>query len=312
VAHSLTKRLALTLAACLLAGTAAAGELRFEHVLTLGAEGTGPGQFKYVEDFAFTRDGKLLVTDATHAYVQVFDKTSGKYISRFGGKGDSDDNLEKPEGIAVDPQGNIFIADYTTEYVKKYNSDFKWSLTFSEYGTGPGQNIKSEFMDIRDDKLYMPEAGNHRVNVFDLDGKFLSLFGGEGSEPGKFNVPESAKFGPNGLLYVADLKNDRIQVFDKDGKFLKLFGKSGSGPGELKAPAGIGIDKDGNVYVAEIGNDRVQVFDKDGNPLTMWGKKGSGTGEFGNLHGLIVDKQTGWIYVADTANNRVQVFKPAL
>ena len=45
--------------------------------------------------------------------------------------------------------------------------------------------------------------------------------------------------------------------------------------------------------------------------LTQWGKKGSGTGEFGNLHGIIVDKGTGWVYVADTANNRVQVFKPA-
>jgi DNA-binding beta-propeller fold protein YncE len=54
----------------------------------------------------------------------------------------------------------------------------------------------------------------------------------------------------------------------------------------------------------------VQVFDKDGNFLTMWGKKGAGNGEFGNLHGIIVDKATGFVYVADTANNRVQVFKP--
>ena len=64
-----------------------------------------------------------------------------------------------------------------------------------------------------------------------------------------------------------------------------------------KAPAGIGFDKHDNVYVSEIGNDRVQVFDKDGNYLA--------------LHGLIVDRETGWIYVADTANDRVQVFRPA-
>ena len=53
------------------------------------------------------------------------------------------------------------------------------------------------------------------------------------------------------------------------------------------------------------------MFDKAGKFLTMFGKKGAGNGEFGNLHGIIVDKETGWIYVADTANNRVQVFKPA-
>ena len=66
-----------------------------------------------------------------------------------------------------------------------------------------------------------------------------------------------------------------------------------------------------SVYVTEIGNDRVQVFDKDGKFLTSLGSKGAGNGEFGNLHGIVIDKATGWIYVADTANNRIQVFKPA-
>ena len=54
----------------------------------------------------------------------------------------------------------------------------------------------------------------------------------------------------------------------------------------------------------------MQVFDKDGKFLTMWGQKGSGNGEFGNLHGIIVDHETGWVYIADSANNRIQVFKP--
>jgi hypothetical protein len=67
VAHSLIERFALTLATVLLASTAVASELRFEHAMTLGAEGTEPGQFKYVEDFALTKDGNLLVTDAAHA-----------------------------------------------------------------------------------------------------------------------------------------------------------------------------------------------------------------------------------------------------
>lgn len=284
---------------------------KFEHVMNIGKEGSGEGQFKYVEDFAFTKDGKLLATDAFHAWVQVFDAKTGQFISRFGGKGDEDQHLDKPEGIAVDPTGHIFVADYNTGFVKKYAPDYKWVLTFSEYGTAPGQNIKSEFMDVYDNKLYMPEAGNHRVNVFDLNGKFLFLFGGLGAEPGKMNNPEAARFNSEGKVYVSDLKNDRVQVFDKDGKLLFGWGKTGSGPGELKAPAGVAIDAQDRVYVTEIGNDRVQVFDKEGKFLTMWGKKGSGNGEFGNLHGIAVDRKTGWIYVADTANNRVQVFRPA-
>jgi DNA-binding beta-propeller fold protein YncE len=288
---------------------AQAQESKFEHVLTIGSEGTGEGQFKYVEDFAFSKDGHLLASDAAHAWIQVFDKTTGKFITRFGGKGDDDKHLDKPEGIAVDPDGNVFIADYNTGFIKKYDASYKWLLTFSEYGTEKGQNIKSEFMDIRDGKLYMPEAGNHRVDVFDLNGKFLFDFGGPGTELGKFNVPEAAKFSSDGKLYVSDLKNDRMQVFDMEGKLLKSWGKTGTGAGEFKSPAGVALDAEDNVYVTEIGNDRVQVFDKDGNFLTMFGKKGTGVGEFGNLHGIIVDKATGLVYVADTANNRVQVFK---
>ncbi len=293
-----------------LCSPAFAGNLEFEHVMNIGSEGTGPGQFKYVEDFAFDSKGYLLATDAAHAFVQAFDKTTGKYITRFGGKGDDDANLEKPEGISVAPDGRIFVADYTTGDVKIYDKDYQWLDTFSEYGEEPGQNIKSEFTDIRDGLYFMPEAGNHRISVWDLEGNFKYTFGKKGTNEGEFNNPEASKFNSKGELVVADLKNNRIQVVTKDGKVLRVFSKEGSGPGELIAPAGIGIDKDDNIYTGEIGNNRVSVFDSQGNFLTMWGQKGSGNSEFGNIHGLIVDKETGWVYVADTANNRIQVFKP--
>nr|WP_320017213.1 NHL repeat-containing protein [uncultured Desulfobacter sp.] len=285
-------------------------ELQFEHVLNIGSTGTGPGQFKYVEDFAIDSNGYLLATDAAHAWVQVFDKTTGKYITRFGGKGDEDENLEKPEGISVAPDGRIFVADYTTGDVKIYDKKYKWLDTFSEYGSEPGQNIKSEFTDIYEGLYYMPEAGNHRVSVWDLDGNFKFTFGKKGTAKGEMNNPEAAKFNSKGEMIVSDLKNNRIQVFTKDGEFLRAFSQEGSGPGDLKANAGVGIDKDDNIYVGEIGNNRVSVFDVQGKFLTMWGKKGSGNSEFGNIHGVLVDKKTGWVYVADTANDRIQVFKP--
>jgi DNA-binding beta-propeller fold protein YncE len=297
----------LLLPACL----SAAAEPAFEHVMNIGADGTGKGQFKYVEDFAFSKDGHLLVTDAALAAVQVFDK-SGNYLGRFGGKGNDDRNFDKPEGIAVDPDGNIFVADYISGYIKKFDASYRWLKTFSEYGAGKGQNIKSEFMTIGHDRLYLAEAGNHRIDVFDLDGNFLFDFGGPGTEPGKFNTPESVEICGDGNLYVTDLKNDRIQVFDKDGRPLWHWGRSGSAPGEFKSPAGLACDGSDNVYVTEIGNNRVQVFDKSGRFLTSFGRAGSGSGEFGNLHGIIVDKPTGTVYVADTANSRVQVFRPVL
>jgi len=285
-------------------------ELKFKHLMSVGTRGTGPGQFKYIEDFDITADGNILATCAAHAYVQVFNKTTGEYVTRFGGKGDDDKHLDKPEGIAIAPNGDIFVADYNTGYVKVYNKHFHWMFTFSEYGSAPGENIKSEFMSIYQGLLYLPEAGNHRVSVFDLDGNFVSMWGEKGSGSGQLNNPEAAKVNSRGEVFVADLKNDRIQVFSTKGNLLWVWGTSGSEPGQLKKPAGVGIDKHDNVYVAEMGNNRVQVFTREGRHITMWGSKGSGDGQFGNLHGLIVDKKTGWVYVADTANNRYQVFVP--
>jgi len=286
------------------------GSVQFEHVMNIGTQGSGNGQFRYVEDFAFANNGHLLATDAANSNIQVFDASTGKYITQFGGKGDEDYNFEKPEGIAVAPDGTIFVADYTTGYIKKFDPNYKWVKTFSDYGEAPGENIKSEFMDIYDGLLYMAEAGNHRVDVFDMDGNFKFLFGGKGTDEGKMNNPEAAKVNSEGKVYVADLKNNRVQVFTKDGKFLQTWGKKGSGQGEFNTPSGLAIDRNDNVYVCEIGNNRIQVFNKDGGFITMWGKKGAGDSEFGNLHGIIVNKKTGWVYVADSANNRIQVFKP--
>jgi DNA-binding beta-propeller fold protein YncE len=283
----------------------------FVHVMTFGSKGDGVGQFNYIEDFDFTADGKyLLVTDATNATVQVFDKTTGAYAREFGRKGTKPENLVKPEGVSVAPDGRIFIADFDTGYVKVYGSDFGHLKTFSKYGSEPGENIKSEFTCIYDGKYYMAEAGNHRVSVWDLDGKFLFTYGSLGSDNGQMNAPQACKVNNRGEFVVSDLGNNRIQVFDKEGKFLRTWGKSGYSEGAFQRPAGVSVDKYDNVYVTEISNNRIQVFDRMGKLITQFGKKGDAVGEFGNLHGCIVDKETGWLYIGDTANNRVQVCKP--
>lgn len=291
--------------------TAGGSDSGFVHVMSFGSKGAGNGEFNYIEDFDLTVDGRFLyATDAENATVQVFDKTNGKWVSTFGGKGDKAENLVKPEGISVSPDGRIFVADYTTGYVKVFSPEYAHLMTFSCLGSAPGENIKSEFTCIHDGKYYMAEAGNHRVNVWDLNGKFLFTYGGKGFEFGKMEGPQACKVDGNGEFFVADLGNNRIQVFDKDGKFQRAWGSIGTTPGKFRRPAGLGIDKYSNVYVTEIGNNRIQIFDKQGNFITEFGSKGSGTGEFENLHGCLVDKATGWLYVADTGNNRVQVFKP--
>lgn len=299
------------IAGFLFGGLPAAADEMFVYEGCFGSRGSEPGEFLHVEDFAWTMDGKLLVTDAGHAFIQVFDPADGTYLARFGGKSIGEGGLAKPEGIAVAPNGDVYVADYDTGFINRYDADFKLIDFFSEYGSKPGQNIRSEFMSIYDGKLYMADAGNHQVDVFDLSGKFLFDFGGQGTADGLLDNPEAAKVNSIGEVFVSDLGNDRVQVFDAQGRFLRSFGKSGSGEGEFLVPAGIAFDAKDNVYVGELGNDRVQVFTREGQFLASFGRKGSEPGEMGNVHGIIVEQETGRIFIADTKNNRVQIFRPS-
>ena len=92
--------LTLILAAC---SPTRDADKHMEFVLAWGSKGTDAGQFLYIEDFAIDANGNLLVTDALRADVQVFDP-QGKFLSSFGGS----DLFEKPEGIAIAPDGSIF------------------------------------------------------------------------------------------------------------------------------------------------------------------------------------------------------------
>jgi DNA-binding beta-propeller fold protein YncE len=70
--------------------------------------------------------------------VQVFDKTTGKYLIPFAGRGDGDENMEKPEGIAMDPQGHVCVANYTTGYIKVFDNHSTFADLLEIYkGTNP-------------------------------------------------------------------------------------------------------------------------------------------------------------------------------
>jgi len=81
--------------------------------------------------------------------------------------------------------------------VKIYDKNDEWLNAFSEYGSEPGQNSKSEFTDTQNGLYYIPKAGNHRVSAWDLEGNFKFTFG----------IDKDAN------IYIGEIGNNRIQVF---------------------------------------------------------------------------------------------------
>ncbi len=187
--------------------------------------------------------------------------------------------------------------------------DYCFVLEWGSRGAGDGQfEFPRGVATDPDGNVYVTDSGNHRIQKFTNDGRFLTKWGSKGDGDGQFNHPIGVATDARGNVYVTDVWNYRIQKFDSHGNFERQWGSQGSGYGEFHTPRGVATDPDGNVYVADSSNYRIQKFDGDGNFVLEWGSQGSGYGEFDAPRGVTTDPD-GNVYVTDSANWRMQTFK---
>jgi len=259
-----------------------------------------------------------LATDATPA--------AGPAELLWESSGDPASPLGNPAHLAIAPDGNIWVADGDNHRFVIFAPDGSvvdmWGTKGSGQGeinfttSGWGGYYEGAIAFDADGAFYITEPGNHRVQKFGPDRKFLVAWGTEGRKPGQFHTPIDVVVDAQGQVYVLDsYRHDppaeagtgAVQVFDPDGRFLSEWGTSGSEPGQLKGPFGIGLDSDGTLLVAEFDNNRVQRFTPEGKSLHMWGEYGMADGQFIWPMDAAVDAERR-VFVTDYSNNRVQVF----
>jgi hypothetical protein len=260
----------------------------------------GVGLFANPHGFTIDKEGNLWTSDTNDKDMafdmsardstgkligqQVFKlNTAGKILMTLGKAegGNGPDAFDRPTGVAIGANGDIFVAD----------------------GHAPNK------------------SNTARIVKYSRDGKFIKAWGQLGAEPGNFNEPHDLNIGGSkGYVYVADRRNNRVQVFDQDGNFIaawKQFGQPSSvyvdqhdnlyvgstyqssgemfGPtnapndraivignaitGELKylipdpgdlskmtdtgtSASGIASDAQGNIYVADVGFNNLRKYAK--------------------------------------------------
>ena len=218
--------------------------------------------FGLLYGLAMDDNDRLFATDLSKRHVAVFDAKHNEETTFGSGI------LALPGGIAVDSENRfIYVVDTGNDVVDVFDADsFKLlrhigtpgkKHTLSEPGTF---SLPSSVAVDKEGNVYVTDALNCRVEIFDADGNFISMFGKEGDAAGTFQRPKGIAIDADGHIWVVDGVQDRVKVFDKDGRLLVYFGQHGEWPGMFMQANMIGIDKDNRVFVSEQFYGRVQVF----------------------------------------------------
>jgi hypothetical protein len=255
----------------------------------------GAGLFAYAHGFTIDGDGNLWASDVNDEAVvlgmpaknadgvvmgQEVLKLSptGKVLMVLGKEGvagNGPDTFDRPAGIAVAPDGSIFVADghYETKYgtarVVKFSKDGKFIKAWGRMGSAPGEFDEPHdiFIGGSANRVYVADRRNKRIQVFDQDGNFIVAWK-------QFGEPSSVFVGKDDTIYVgassADPTNKQGVVRGiiigsaKDGS-LKAFIPD---PSDLDkqiwgtSASGIAADDEGNIYAADVGAHNLRKYVK--------------------------------------------------
>jgi len=197
-----------------------------------------------------------------------------------------------PRGIAIGPEGNLYVVDTDNHRVQIFDPDGSFLREWGSNcnlatgtgctdpdGDGPlalgdGQFQEPWGITVSDNgRVYVTDTWNHRIQVFDSAGTFQDKWGTYGQTDDATSLlygPRDIAIDDSGRMFVTDTGNKRIMVFAQNGGYLDQWGGGGVLAGQFEEPVGIDVDAEGNIYVADTWNQRVQVFDSDLVPLREW------------------------------------------
>jgi len=345
----------LVIAVSLLAAASAFGVSGADTITTIAGTGTagfsGDGgqatsaQLTNPRGVAVDAQGNVYIADEPAQRVR---KVSGGNISTVAGTGTAgfsgdggqatSAQLKNPIDVAVDAQGNLYIADTLNNRIRKVSGGNISTVagTGTAGSTGDGGQATSAQLNnpygIAVDaqgNLYIADTLNNRIrkvsggNISTVAGSGTAGYSGDGGQAtsAQLNSPFDVAVDGQGNLYIADGANNRIRKVS--GGIISTIAGTGtagfSGDGgqatsaQLKAPFSVAVDAQTNLYIADYGNSRIRRV-SGGIITTIAGTGTAGfTGDGGQASsaqisgplGVGVDGE-GSLYISDTNNRRVR------
>jgi sugar lactone lactonase YvrE len=298
--------------------------------------------------------GDQYIVDNQNAVIRKIDPTgviktvAGNGTPGFAGEGGpaTAAELMDPRGVAVDANGNVYIADTGNQRIRKVDHSTGNIITIAGNGTagfsgdnGPGAGAMINYprgvaVDAAGN-VYFADTVNNRVRVIAPSG-VISTFAGNGTAGfagdgatavnAELNAPRGVVVDGSGNVLITDTGNNRVRRVDHATGVITTIagngtaGSTGDGSAatkaELSAPFGVAVDGGGNVFIADTGNQRIRVVNHQGLITTVVAACGAGAGFSGDggwATGARLNSPLGIavdvygnLYIADVNNNRVR------
>jgi uncharacterized protein (TIGR03437 family) len=258
-------------------------------------DGAAPAsaQVNFPGGVAVDAAGNIYVADSANQRVRkiaggVISTLAGNGTGGYGGDGGAaaSAQLNFPVSVTADTSGNVYIADFNNNVIRKVSAAGVISTV----------------------------AGNGTAGYSGDGGPATSA---------QLSGPTGVALDPAGNLFIADSANHSVRKVNPAGNISTLagtgiLGDSGDGgaasQGQLASPVGVATDSSGNIYIADSGAGKVRLVTGGGLILTIAGGGGlgySGDGgpavgaQFNSLSGIALDA-TGNVYLADSGNNAIR------
>jgi sugar lactone lactonase YvrE len=261
----------------------------------------------------------MYVTDSRNHRVLHMD-IAGNVLQEWGSFADGvgtpigNGTFNEPWGIAIAPDGSVYVTDTWNHRVEKFTAEGKFVTAWGTFGQG---ETPESFYGPRglavdaEGRVYITDTGNKRIVVFDSNGKFITDFGSAGFEPGQFDEPVGIAVDREGTVYVADTWNRRIQTFvpvETEGqlsfapkKQWDVYGWAGQ---SLDNKPFIAVNDALHVFITDPDGYRIMEFDPNGELVRVWDDIETES-SLGIPSGITVDGE-GHIWVTDSLNNRIR------
>ena len=301
---------------------------------------------------AVDSEGNVYIADTEHSRIRkvtpdgLISTIAGTGTEGFSGDGGPAvlAQLRLPSDVAVDRDGNLYIADLHNQRVRKVTpagiistvAGFGWGRWPTDLKrSAPETRLvhpRGVAVDV-DGNLYIAESGNHQIRKVTPQGAISTVagtgkpgFSGDGGPAlsAQLSGPGKLAFDADGNLYIVDGSNLRVRKVTPQGIITTVAGngeRGSGGDGRLAvaaplSPAGLAVDADGNLYIADTGNNRIRKANSEGIITTVAGIGGRRVGFSGDggpataaqlslPSGLAVDS-SGNLYIADTDNDRIR------